>query len=94
MRKAGHEGPAQGDLPNNRDAEDTPRIPSPSTFHRLDDLTTAEVRALWWHLRRQHGEALVAERDVILIDGDAGRWPRSRNQRPQVEAGPGSGGGR
>ena len=36
---------------------------------RLDDIIRAEVRALWWRMRRQHGVELPAERGIILLQG-------------------------
>ena len=37
-------------------------------FERLDDQVRAEVRALWWRMRRR-GVDLPAERGVIVVDG-------------------------
>ena len=41
---------------------------APSTFARIDDIASAEVRRLYWRLRAQ-GVELPAERGMILIDG-------------------------
>jgi len=55
---------------------------SPQAFSSFDDLTRAELRALFWRLRAQ-GVNLAPEPGLVVIAGGADPdWPRPRTQRP------------
>ena len=48
---------------------DSTSLPVLQDFARLDHLVEAEVRALWWRMRRHHGVELPPERGTIVIPG-------------------------